>query len=290
MTNVSVLLFDLKTGRSSSTVQVRLLRFLKAMNVCRGGELMGVDMLLLDSQANYLTPPSATMMPATMNFNRLATHMPNLKSSSIYNYLLSTDLICEITVVMSTVTDPFQDKNRVMATINMENDMYVTMSFFDSQAVKMHNQQEKMRGDPRVVVATSVNPKMVGGHLFLNATSGTHIYFDKETAVGESFFYMLVAQDTGLTPASPRLRGYAKVESLSIAELNNFVTTAPSQSDWNKGGEGMLVFSGMYYYRQLIQYRVEMPVADETGEALFVCFDGVLTKLHNMRALYHLNK
>ena len=41
--------------------------------------------------------------------------------------------------------------------------MYVTMSFFDSQAVKMHNQQEKMRGDPRVVVATSVNPKMVGG-------------------------------------------------------------------------------------------------------------------------------
>lgn len=58
MTNVSVLLFDLKTGRSSSTVQVRLLRFLEAMNVCRGGELMGVDMLLLDSQANYLTPLS----------------------------------------------------------------------------------------------------------------------------------------------------------------------------------------------------------------------------------------
>lgn len=26
------------------------------------------------------------------------------------------------------------------------------------------------------------------------------------------------------------------------------------------------------------------PVADETGEALFVCFDGVMTKLHNMRA------
>nr|VDC77314.1 unnamed protein product [Brassica rapa] len=91
----------------------------------------------------------------------------------------------------------------------------------------MHNQQEKMRGDPRVVVATSVNPKMVGGHLFLNATSGTHIYFDKETAVGESFFYI---------------------------------------------------------------YRVEMSVADETGEALFVSFDGVLTKLHNMGALYNLNK
>nr|VDD35117.1 unnamed protein product [Brassica oleracea] len=27
-----------------------------------------------------------------------------------------------------------------------------------------------------------------------------------------------------------------------------------------------------------------MSVADETGKALFVCFDEVMTKLHNMRA------
>ncbi|CAN6998423.1 unnamed protein product [Brassica oleracea var. botrytis] len=30
-------------------------------------------------------------------------------------------------------------------------------------------------------------------------------------------------------------------------------------------------------------YRVEMSIADETAEGLFVCFDGVMTKLHNMR-------
>lgn len=29
---------------------------------------------------------------------------------------------------------------------------------------------------------------------------------------------------------------------------------------------------------------MEVSVADETGEALFVCIDGVMTKLHNMRA------
>ncbi|KAG2238687.1 hypothetical protein Bca52824_092081 [Brassica carinata] len=34
----------------------------------------------------------------------------------------------------------------------------------------------------------------------------------------------------------------------------------------------------------VLRYRVEMSVADETGEALFVCFDEVLTKLHNIRA------
>ncbi|KAF2565441.1 hypothetical protein F2Q68_00024827 [Brassica cretica] len=55
------------------------------------------------------------------------------------------------------------DKNRVMATIKMENDASVTMSLFDAQAVKIHNQLEKMGGDPRVVVITHVNPRMVGG-------------------------------------------------------------------------------------------------------------------------------
>ncbi|XP_033133963.1 uncharacterized protein LOC103834374 [Brassica rapa] len=50
MANVLALLSDLQTGRSSSTVEVRLLRFWEARNVRRCGELMGVDMLLIDSQ------------------------------------------------------------------------------------------------------------------------------------------------------------------------------------------------------------------------------------------------
>ncbi|CAF1917260.1 unnamed protein product [Brassica napus] len=50
------------------------------------------------------------------------------------------------------------------------------------------------------------------GRLFLNATSGTHMYFDKETNAGEVLFYQLVARDTGLPSAAPLLRGYAKVE------------------------------------------------------------------------------
>lgn len=76
------------------------------------------------------------------------------------------DLTGEITAVKSTVTDPPQDKNRVMGTIEMDNGTSVTMSFFDTQAVGIHNQLEKMRVDPRVVVATSINQKMVGGRLF----------------------------------------------------------------------------------------------------------------------------
>ncbi|CDY12727.1 BnaC04g29140D [Brassica napus] len=50
MANVLVLFSDLQTGRSTSTVEVRLLRFREARNIRRGGELMGIDVLLLDSQ------------------------------------------------------------------------------------------------------------------------------------------------------------------------------------------------------------------------------------------------
>nr|VDC71214.1 unnamed protein product [Brassica rapa] len=54
MANILVLRSDLQTGRSSSTVKVRLLRFWETRNVCRGGELMGVHILLLDSQVIYM--------------------------------------------------------------------------------------------------------------------------------------------------------------------------------------------------------------------------------------------
>ncbi|CDY18761.1 BnaC08g08550D [Brassica napus] len=368
MANALVFLSDLQTGRSSSTVHVRLLRFWEARNVRPGGDLMGVDMLLLDSEA--------TMMPATINVNRLATHQPSLKAGSVYsltgfdvarcnpNYRLSdssllirfsdttsfvevtkpavpiplesfrfrnhsemlglsnsnnqlSDLIGEITAVKSTVTDPLQDKNRVMATIKMYNGTLVTMSLFDTHAVAIYNRLEKMGSDPRVVVATSINPKMLGGRLFLNATSGTHIYFDKETAAstaaGESFFNRLVGEATGVTPAAPLLRGYAKVDALTIAELNNFVITAPSHDiDFICNGRGLKsrwIRDGAMFRAQTVPrnfnapphrshvcllitltqlvssdtYRVEMSIADETGEGLFVCFDGVMTKLHNMR-------
>ncbi|CAN6874750.1 unnamed protein product, partial [Brassica oleracea] len=63
-------------------------------------------------------------------------------------------------------------------------DVIVTLSIFDAQAVAFQK-LEGMRVDSKAIVATNINPKMVGGRLFLNATSGTHIYFDKETTAGE---------------------------------------------------------------------------------------------------------
>ena len=46
-------------------------------------------------------------------------------------------------------------------------DVSVTLSLFDCQAVLFHKKLEGMRDDPKVIVATNINPKMIGGILLI---------------------------------------------------------------------------------------------------------------------------
>ncbi|CAN7019402.1 unnamed protein product, partial [Brassica oleracea var. botrytis] len=303
----------------------RLLRFWEARNVKRGGELMWVDMLLMDVN-NFKLADSSLMIrfDDSTEFDVLSNPVSPIPAE-VFRFRNQTELVClantntqlpdiigEIVAVKSTVSDPPEDKNRVMVTVKLKNDVSVTLSLFDAQAVSFHQKLGGMRGDPKVIVATSINPKMVGGRLFLNATLGTHVYYDKETRTGESFFF----RDTGLPAAAPLLKSYAKVVSVTIVGLNNFITTAPPQvmsyvyaisafvfeadKGWcyvacskcskklqrtitsfecarcnNPHAVGSLWYVAIWY---------NMIVADDTAEGTFVCFDGVMTKLHNLRA------
>ncbi|KAL0847280.1 hypothetical protein Bca101_020526 [Brassica carinata] len=124
----------------------------------------------------------------------------------------------------------------------------------------------------------------------------------------------LVARDTGLASAAPLLRSYAKVEKMTISELNNFVVSAASQEidflctgrvvrlDAEKGGIMLHALNAVRNcsvlplplrvedatIRMLLglfgTYRVEMAISDDSGEGTFVWFDGVITKLHGLRA------
>ncbi|KAF2610012.1 hypothetical protein F2Q70_00009775 [Brassica cretica] len=273
---------DLKSSKCSSVVEAWLLRFWEARNVKRGGELMCVDMLLMD--VNRL---AARTIYSVSGFDvaRCAQNFKLADSSLMIRFSDSTEfdvladpisplpaegsgsiLHGEIKVVKSTVSGPPEDKNRVMVTVKLENDVSVTLSLFDAQAVLFHQKLEGMRGDPKVIVATSINPKMVVDSLC--------VYYDKEINAGESFFYRLVARDTGLPAAEPLLRSYAKVEPVTIAELNNFITTAPSQEiDFLCTGRVSRVEADKgWCYVACSKCRT------------FVCFDGVMTKLHNLRA------
>ncbi|KAH0882219.1 hypothetical protein HID58_058315, partial [Brassica napus] len=374
MAMAKVFFSDLKAGRCSSVVEARLLRYWEARNVKRGGELMWMDLLMVNV--------NSTVMQVTISAGRLPQFLEQLHAGTMFsvsgfdvsrcaqNFRLTdsslmirfnestsfqeltepvsplpeeafrfrnhseliglantntqlpvndtgfefdVDIIGEILSVKSTVCDPPEEKNRVMVTLKLDSDETVTLSFFDSQAVAFHIQLEAMRVNPKVMVVTSINPKIVGGRLFLNATSGTHVYFDKKTGAGAALFYRLAARDTGLPSAAPLLNSYAKVENMTIADLNSFIVSAASQEidflctgrvvriDTDKGWcyvacskcskklqrTESAFTCGVCNNPQAVgalRYRVEMAISDDTAEGTFVWFDGVLTKLHSIRA------
>ncbi|KAH0942520.1 LOW QUALITY PROTEIN: hypothetical protein HID58_002157 [Brassica napus] len=192
----------------------------------------------------------------------LLLSLANTKHASFRYGFLRT-----LTAVRSTVSDIPQGKDRVMTTIKID-------GFW---------------GDSRVVVANSIKPKMVEGvflTLFLNATSGTHVSFDNETDAENSTFY-----EPRNTHVPSFLRGYAKVEPLPIAELNEFVIISEPQvvqSVFTVHEEappnGLILYLRELKYLGLLRYHVEMSIADDTVEGCLCWIRLVMTKLHNVRA------
>ncbi|KAJ4906013.1 hypothetical protein Rs2_09671 [Raphanus sativus] len=78
----------------------------------------------------------------------------------------------------------------------------------------------------QIVLATSVNPKIVGGRLFLNATSATHLYFDSETSAGKEVFEKLPRHGADQPTPSSKVVHAQKIEPLTVSELNQFIITA----------------------------------------------------------------
>ncbi|XP_033132619.1 uncharacterized protein LOC103847688 isoform X1 [Brassica rapa] len=116
----------------------------------------------------------------------------------------------ELTAVKSHVNDRPKDKIRVMATIKIDSDVSLTLSVFPLSSCVISQKLESFRVDTRVFVA------------------GTR--YDKETDARESYFYNFFTNDTGNISAASLLRGFAKVEPMKIAELNQFIITPQPQS------------------------------------------------------------
>ncbi|KAF3496311.1 hypothetical protein DY000_02053363 [Brassica cretica] len=106
----------------------------------------------------------------------------------------------------------------------------VCVSVFDSVAELLHKRLEAGVVQPRVMVATNINPKFVGGRLYLNATSGTHFYFDNEVTASRTLFEQLSTRPENDTTNGKQYRGVKKLEPVSLGELNNCVLNSPPQS------------------------------------------------------------
>ncbi|KAF3537801.1 hypothetical protein F2Q69_00024031 [Brassica cretica] len=97
----------------------------------------------------------------------------------------------------------------------------------------------------------------------------------------------LVWKKTGNNPDPSLLRGYAKVEPLSISKLNDFIIAAEPQVHkklQRTDSSFTCVSCNNTSVVGVLWYQMEMSIADDMDEGLFVAFDGEMKKLHNMRA------
>ncbi|KAG2251450.1 hypothetical protein Bca52824_081586 [Brassica carinata] len=204
MAMAKVFFSDLKTGRCSSVVEARLLRFWEARNVKRGGELMWMDLLMVDvnstvmqvtisaavSHSSGKSYMSGQCFPCPVLMSPDARRISDSLIQEAFRFLNHSeliglantntqqpDIIGEILSVKSTVCDPPEEKNRVIVTLKLDSDETVTLSLFDSQAVAFHIQLEAMRVDPKstvmqvtisAAVSHSSGKSYIGSIRFLN--------------------------------------------------------------------------------------------------------------------------
>uniref|UniRef100_A0A0D3CRM6 Replication factor A C-terminal domain-containing protein n=1 Tax=Brassica oleracea var. oleracea TaxID=109376 RepID=A0A0D3CRM6_BRAOL len=185
----------------------RLLRYWEARNLKHGGDLMWVDMLMVDV--------SATIMQATIYANRIPRFRSKLASGKMYsisgfdvarcaqNYRLSKSPLLirfndltdfdELTEPVSPLPEKgfrFSNQSELaglanpnaqlpeyceryswrqeLATIKLDNETTVTLSLFDAQAVSFHKKLEDMHGDPRVLVTMDTMSKTRSNEVITN--------------------------------------------------------------------------------------------------------------------------
>ncbi|KAL0898407.1 hypothetical protein Bca101_082368 [Brassica carinata] len=197
----------------------------------------------------------------------------------LYDYIF--DVMGELCAIRSTITDLLPGAPRVMLTLRVE-------SKFDGYG-----------REPKIVVVTGINPKIVSGKLYLNGTSATRVFFD--------------CGGTDQEGSSSKVVHAQKIEPLTIAELNQFVITADPQIIeflCTAKVTGVQLADGWFYIgcsgceKKLIReessftcascnetnavaelkYRVVFSVSDVTGIAGFVGFDKEVAKLTHVLA------
>ncbi|XP_048614385.1 uncharacterized protein LOC111206266 isoform X1 [Brassica napus] len=307
---IHTLLANLRAGRCSNTAEVRLLRFWEARNINKGGELMSIEMLLIDEtdtlvqgcvpavhQRKFrerLTEGSVYTLsrfdvtrsnpkfkltdgPVSIRFNegtdfeklaatartipteyfRFRPHEQILELANTSRQL--PDVIGEVRAIRSTITDRIPWAQCVILTLRVESDVNVCVSLFDSLAIAFHTKLDGYGREPRIVLITGINPKIVLGKLYLNGTSASRIFFDSETSAGKdrlerrglcfiiytryfgslysilfdafsvSSSYRLPGGGADETGSSSKVVHAQKIEPLTVAELNEFVLSGDPQ-------------------------------------------------------------
>ncbi|KAG2307846.1 hypothetical protein Bca52824_027594 [Brassica carinata] len=118
---------------------------------------------------------------------------------NVISYDNISDVIGELRATRSTITDRIPGAQRVMLTLRLERDVNVCVSMFDSLALAFHTKLDGYRKEPRIVLVTAINPKMVSGG------------------------------GTDQSGSSPKVVHAQKIEPLTVAEINQYFITGDPQ-------------------------------------------------------------
>ncbi|CAN6860572.1 unnamed protein product [Brassica oleracea] len=323
---LDMLLLDDQSSLIQASVSVhRLNTFRELLREGAMYELSGFDVTrsnshfkLCDSVVSIRLNEFTKLVEVAAVANPIPTEMFRFRTLEELMALANTnvhlpDIIGEVSDIRTTYNDHAQTTQRVMVTIKVDNDATVCVSVFDSAAELLHKRLEAGVVQPRVMVATNINPKFVGGRLYLNATSGTHFYFDNEVTASRTLFEQLSTRPENDTTSGKQYRGVKKLEPVSLGELNNYVLNSPPQSieflckarivslettnGWcyiscakcsKKLQRGISSFTCTTCFNAsavgVVRYRVEMHVESGGDTAVFVAFDSAMSKLIGVRA------
>lgn len=100
--------------------------------------------------------------------------------------------------IRATYNDDTQTTQRLLINIRLDKESTVCVSVYDSLAEILHMRLEAGVVHLKVMVATNINPKFMGGRRFLNSTSGIHFYFDNDVIASQSLFEEYITFSTRL--------------------------------------------------------------------------------------------
>ncbi|KAG5377799.1 hypothetical protein IGI04_025641 [Brassica rapa subsp. trilocularis] len=143
MVNSFTLLADLKAGGCSNTAESTLMHGLVSAN----------------RQLRFrhrLSEGSTTLRPYLLNCSDSNLTITYLRWQTPTDSSL-------LSAIRSTITDRLPGPQRVMLNLRLKRDVNVYVSMFDSLALAIHNKFESYWREPKIVLVTSINPKIVGG-------------------------------------------------------------------------------------------------------------------------------
>ncbi|KAL0813038.1 hypothetical protein Bca101_069481 [Brassica carinata] len=313
---------DLRAGRCSNTAEVRLLRLWEARNINKGGELMSVDMLLIDE--------NCTVVHGSISALRQLRFRPRLTEGFVYT-LSGFDVTCSspkyrlsdapvsirfndgtefeklATTTRTIPTEHFRfrpyDQILELANIGKQLPGIIILLFYYgrwllmscSNVFPIHNMSNIM-GELSAVRST-ITDRISGAQcVMLNLRLGS-----------------LPSGDTDQSGSSSKVVHAQKIESMTVSELNQFVITADPQIieflctakvTEIQLDEGWCYIGCSTCSKKLIReetsftcvscnetnvvaelkYRVILSVSDDTGAAAFLGFDTEVASLTHVLA------